>query len=237
MGFQVQNKDREAYTNFNTQIIWLIRNTLLGNYKTLDKTGAVSVSPVRINNEAGFNEGYDYKSSLDRQLYIGSTRRAIAGVDEGKMAPQKLTTHMTGAISTFASTIQGQIDLIQQKASNILVFSVDPNNVNLNVDIEFIKKRLGPDYLEKLKNAQVVTFKGYAPRKSVDGRTFFQPIIFIAEAELRTLLKRMEGVYRAATLGDVRNRKPYFEAMKAMVRSLAPGMSDAEIRRLYKRVT
>ena len=149
-------------------------------------------------------------------------------MNNGEMDPAKLTTHMTSAISTFAGTIQEQIDLIAQKGKNI-IFDVDPNNPDLMVDIEFIKKRLGADYATKLKNAQVITFKGYTPRVSSDDRPFFKPIIFIAESELRMLLKRMEPVYIAATNRDVKNRRPYFDAMKAMVRSLAPGLSEEEM--------
>ena len=229
MGFQVRNiGEREAYGNFNSQIIWLIRNTLLGNYKALTKGKEISINVERVSNSAGHNEGYDYKAETKRQLYLGNYRRALSSVNNGEMDPAKLTTHMTSAISTFATTIQDQIDLIAQKGKS-MIFAVDPNNIDINVDIEFIKKRLGADYADKLKNSQVITFKGYTPKKSEDNREFFKPIIFIAESELSMLLKRMEPVYIAAINRDVKNRKPYFDAMKALVRSLAPGLSEEEM--------
>ena len=229
MGFQVRNLERDTYSDFNSQIMWLIRNTLLSNYKTVDKSGTTTVSHERVLNSEGHNEGNNYKANITKQLYLGSYSRALSNINNGMMDPAKLTVHMTGAISSFATTIQEQIDLLEQKAGNILNFEVDPNNVDLNVEVEFLKKRLGADYVSKLKNAQVITFKGYTPRKSINNKPFFKPIIFIAETELSALLKRMEPVAKAAMLQDARNRKPYFEAMKALLRSLAPGLTEAEM--------
>ena len=234
MGFQVQNKAEEAYNNFNTQIMWLIRNTLSGIYKELlkDKPASADRIVIRspgVKSDTGHNEGYNYVyPDIDFQLYTGSYRRAISEINGGKMAPEKLTLHMKQAISSFATTIQGQIDIIQTKANDITA-NIDDSNANMVIEQSFLERSLGADWREKWKKRQVVSFKGYTPRNSKEGYPYFQPIVFIAEAELRELLKRLEPVYRAAIVGDVRDRKPYFEAMKAMVRSFAPGLSEAEM--------
>ena len=50
--------------------------------------------------------------------------------------------------------------------------------------------------------------------------------------EFQELLKRLSKVYEVAATQQYRDRTPYIDAMKALVRSLVPGISDADMAKL-----
>ena len=243
MGFQVQNRNVPAFNSFNNQLLYILRNSLLANYKKYDAN--IKVSSRQTKNAAGTVEGYNYIANVERQLYIGNHRFADANVDNGKMDPKMLTGHMTSAISDFASKIQTQIDIIVNKARpgaqppkpkpEGTILTGDPKNPNgsINIDDAFIRETLGPEWAEAMKGSKaLVNFRGYAKKKDDSGRDFFKPVIFISMEEFDDLLKRLAPVSEAALSSNVKDRTPYIEAMKALVRSLVPGISDGDMAKL-----
>ena len=243
MGFQVQNKNIVAFNSFNNQLLPIMRNSLANNYKKLDASlqASIRVSARPAKSEAGIDEGYNFTANVDRQLYISSHRFADANVNEGKMDPLLLTEHMTGSIKSFASAVQGQIDLItegaKKTAKRIATGSKFKGTVAangmMNIDDAFIASRLGADWAEQLKNSgNVINFSGYVMRQDASGRDFFKPVIFISMEEYDELLKRLAPVAEAAMNSQTKDRTPYIEAMKALVRSLSPGITENDMAKL-----
>lgn len=241
MGFQVQNQNVVAFNSFNNQLLYILRNSLLANYKKYDAN--IKVSSRQTKNAAGAVDGYNYIANVERQLYIGNHRFADANVDNGKMDPKMLTGHMTSAISDFASTIQTQIDIIVNKAGQVAqtpkpktgtTLTGNPNTPgSIDIDDAFIRETLGPEWAEAMKGSNaLVNFRGYAKKKDDSGRDFFKPVIFISMEEFDDLLKRLAPVSEAALSSNVKDRTPYIEAMKALVRSLVPGISDGDMAKL-----
>jgi hypothetical protein len=239
MGFQVQNKNIVAFNSFNNQLLPIMRNSLSNHYKKYDSAIRVSARPAK--NEAGADEGYNFTANVDRQLYISSHRFADANINDGKMDPKLLTTHMTGSIRSFAETIQGQIDLIvagaKQTAKRITTGSKFKGtmaaNGMMNIDDAFIASRLGKDWAEQLKNSgNVLNFSGYVKKKDASDRDFFKPVIFISMEEFDELLKRLAPVAESALNSQTKDRTPYIEAMKALVRSFNPGITESDMAKL-----
>jgi len=238
MGFQVQNQNIAAFNSFNNQLLYIMRNSLLSNYKKYD--AGIKVSSRQAKNTAGVVEGYNYVANVDQQLYIGNHRFADANVNNGKMDPEMLTGHMTSAISDFASTIQTQIDIIVNKAEQAskrpktgTAFAGTSANGSINIDDAFIRETLGEEWAEAMKGSNaLVNFRGYAKKKDDSGRDFFKPVIFISMEEFDDLLKRLAPVNEAAANSQTKDRTAYIEAMKALVRSLVPGISDGDMARL-----
>ena len=232
MGFQVRNQNISAFTSFNTQLFYIMRNSLLGHYKKLDPKIKVTANEVKT---GGVSEGYDYSANVNHQLYIGKHRFANANVNQGKMDPKKLTSHMTSAISEFAKTIEAQLNLVvnANKVGAIMPGTKDNSADRINIDSAFVGTILGDEWYEAMKGQNaLVNFRGYVKKKDASGRDFFKPVIFISMEEFDDLLKRLAPVYEAASSSQTKDRTPYIEAMKALVRSLVPGISDSDMARL-----
>lgn len=239
MGFQVQNQNVTAFTSFNTQILHIMRSSLLANYKKYNPD--IKVSANEIKSVTGAVEGYNYIANVTHQLYIGNHHFANANVNKGKMEPQTLTKHMTSAISDFAETIQAQIDIILKKSNNVAMntprvgvgIKGTATNGSIDIDEQFLINVLGPEWVKAMKGSNaLVNFRGYVKKRDDSGRDFFKPVIFISMEEFDDLLKRLAPVNEAASSSQTKDRTPYIEAMKALVRSLVPGISDSDMARL-----
>ncbi len=240
MGFQVQNKSTAAYNNFNTQLNEIMRGSLKDKYQKLDEGSKIRGIPSV--DENGFRDGYNFKgvykdtTNNDGQFWICNHRYAPTDVNNGKMNPEKLSSLMVTSISDFAKTVQKQLDAITSMRNADLIELMRGTDKQLGIDMstaKFVRDQLIASGLDpdKLPNDVVLNFKGWAPKKDGD-RNFFKPVIFISDEEFQELIKRLRPVSEAASISQVKDRTPYIEAMKALVKSLAPGMTDAEMAKL-----
>ncbi|WP_417014607.1 type VI secretion system protein TssR domain-containing protein [Alistipes sp.] len=241
MGFQVQNKGVAAYNNFNSQLLELMRESLKGKYHKLNEKIRVVARQTQ-SKSTGRTDGYNFEGNIEGdQLYICNHRFTDATVNGGVMSPEVLQSYMVKAISDFANTIQHQLDLIVKPINSLPVSgggttskfvgrSSTPGMIN--VDYEFVVKALGGDakLVQNLDQTNsILNFRGYALRRDASGRNYFKPVIFISAEEFQELLKRLAPVAEAARNSQVKDRTPYIEALKALVKSLAPGMTDAQM--------
>lgn len=241
MGFQVQNKGVAAYNNFNSQLLELMRESLKGKYHKLNEKIRVVARQTQ-SKTSGRTDGYNFEGNIEGdQLYICNHRFTDATVNGGIMSPEVLQSYMVKAISDFANTIQHQLDLIVKPINSLPVSgggttskfvgrSSTPGMIN--VDYEFVVKALGGDakLVQNLDQTNsILNFRGYALRRDASGRNYFKPVIFISAEEFQELLKRLAPVAEAARNSQVKDRTPYIEALKALVKSLAPGMTDAQM--------
>lgn len=235
-GFQVQNKNSAAYMAFNNQVLNLIRTSMTQKYKKL--ASEYRVEGKRIFNENKRQEGFDFGGKVDKNIYLGQYRSADVEVNNGVMEPSKLAAQMTSSIGEFSKIIQTQIDMVTKAGSqgedqkNLIGGAANVKGDVLTVEDNFLLERLGPEWAELMrkKNA-LVNFNGYANKKDASGRDFFKPVVFISREEYLVLMQRLAPVYQAA-MEQSRDRTPYIEAMKALVRALAPGITDAEMSKL-----
>jgi hypothetical protein len=95
----------------------------------------------------------------------------------------------------------------------------------------WLKSRLsksGYKYEDIKKKNATVSFRGYTPREDASGREYFKTVIFISQQEFNTMMLRLRPLYEVANRkGD--DREPYVKAMKALVQSMIPNITDAEI--------
>lgn len=230
MGFQVQNRNVPAFNSFNKQLLNIIYKSLETKYLELNTN--VKVSPRQVKNAAGVVEGRNYLANVNPQLYIGNHRFADADVNNGKMDPKMLTGHMKSAISEFAAVIQEQINIIVKGMDDPggFIGRDSLGQDGIKIDTAFLSKILGPNW--RKNGNSLVNFRGYAKKKDDSGRDFFKPVIFISMEEFDELIKRLAPVNEASLGSDVKDRTPYIEAMKALVRSLVPGISDGDMAKL-----
>lgn len=227
MGFQVRNLNHTAYNSFNQTMLGMLRNSLTQNYAKYADT--IKITPTRR------DDGFDYKANVPSQLYVGKYRNANPDVNNGEMNPQELTKLLQGAIADFSQTVQEQINVIRKEAEDAKIngFLGSGKMATMNISQAFMIKQLGEDWAKLMaESGAMVTFKGYAYKEHSTGRNYFKPIIFISDAEFQTLLKRLQPVSLVARSADHRDRTPYITAMKQLIQSLAPGITDAEMDKL-----
>ncbi len=236
MGFQVRNQSNPAFGSFNNQMAAMMRNSIQANYDkiTTDSVNRVKVRRVTDRDAQNMAIGFGYENPRENepQLYIGRYRNADPNVNGGEMDVDNLALLLQSAIADFSRTVQEQIDVIRRSAEDAIAqgFLGSGKTATMNISQSYMIKQLGEDWAKlMMESGAMVTFKGYAYKEHTSGREFFKPIIFISDAEFQELLKRLQPVAQLARDPNSRDRTPYINAMKMLIRSLAPGITDQDM--------
>ncbi len=229
MGFQVRNDSGSpAYTVFNNNICDLILESLQGKFNQL-ASGVVVKAELKKNAYVFTNNA----SSLQNSLYVGTHKY----VQSGLMDINELKNQLTESIVDVKNTIEHQIEIVTDAERGVLDGTALENKFGNNSQIsgpvlekEWLAKRLGKEWAENLKkNNATVSFKGYTLKKDKSSdRDYYKSVIFISQQELNTLMIRLGPLYEVSQKKG-NDRQPYVQAMKALVQSMLPGISDAEM--------
>lgn len=225
MGFQVRRNSEDAYELFNSQIVDLMRKSLEKKYTTLNKGIKVQIRDTK--------EGYELLNDAKSTLYVGTHSFPELGQ---QVEVNKLSALMQQAIMHCSESVSHQVDI--WTSLNAGGFKANSTSVNTGIDIDeaWLKHRLGDRY-EKIKESNsLLAFKGYVHKTHKSGRQFFKPVVFISSDELNSLIERLAPVNDAAVV-QTNDREPYVRAMKALIQSMVPDITDDEMNRLgYKEI-
>lgn len=209
MAFQVRRNNAQPWLLFNSQMNGFIKDNLEQKYKAL---GNVKLQFKQVEG------GYDLVTDLDHQFYVGTTRFAKIGED---MPAGQLSALIRKNLELFKQALTDQIDVI-----------FDANVTNQHdqesvIDANFLRSKVGDHVYNLIKRSNsLVSFAGYTLKKDASDRDYWKPIIYISTDELTTLISRLQPVNNAAKLND---RKPYVDAIKALIRSMVPDITPAEM--------
>lgn len=218
MSYQVRNNSAEPWQLFNSQMSKFVKQNIEDQYKKRAITAKVKFKPNKL--------GYDIDNGSNKQLFVGATRFE----DEGKdMDANNLTSLITANIGNFSNAVQEQINVLQIGASS--GFTGNTGSALNEMDLQFLISKLGKDLAEDLINKNVtIATTSYVPIKDKSGRDYWKPIVFMSTAELDELLKSLEKVYNDATkVKESNDRKPYIDAVKALLRAMVPDITEAEM--------
>lgn len=234
MAFQVKNLNKAAYSSFTSQMNYLIRNTMLQNNRKMVEDPAIA-SKINVTYEplskSGAKGNNFYATNTDvKNLYIGYNCVTDPSVNNGIMPPVVLKELINGTIKDFAATVQSQLDILVKRMSGVAPANslVKSGDGTVSVSQAFADKILG----KGIKQNAVVNFAGYTSKTHSSGRDFFKSVLFIEEKELQELLRVLEEVKRAADDSNAEYRKPYIDALRALVGSLTGSLSDATSSRM-----
>lgn len=222
MSFQVRRNTAQPWLLFQDQMEELITANVKQKYGNLDKRLKVRFKEVA--------DGYDLQPQTEHHFYVGSGRFNEVNKD---MNPALLTDLMQRSIGVFAEVIQTGTDVMQ----NADAYDFDHFDINTSVsdkleaqaDSAFLVLQFGKDFFKMLKESNALLAKtSYTKKNDEAGRNYWNPIIYISAAEFNSLLERLEPVNRVAKEGSD-NRTPYVNAMKALIRSMLPDITDAEM--------
>ncbi len=213
MGFQVNYGHEEAFASFNTQLQYLMNRSILMKYQDLEESTTVTWDETE--------NGYQLVNSHKSSIYVGAH---YSPKQKGSvMEASKLTSLMGDAIGVVKNAITAQRNAINDVGG----FAGSSFIEGVKINEEFAKKQMGEEAYELVKNGHnLLAFQGYTYKKS-DGRNFYKPVLFISAQELEALLKQLSGVNAAAA--DANNREPYINAMRALIISVSPGMTEEQV--------
>lgn len=224
MGFQVRRGTEDAFARFNAQLSYLMKASLEEKYHKLDNGMKVQISEIK--------DGYKLVNDKKSTIYVGSHSFPLSGQ---KMELAKLSTLMQEAIMYCSESVTYQIDLLA--SLNAGGFNVNNASGSVDIDEEYLKQKLGAEKYEQIKKANsLMTFKGYSRKTHKSGRALFKPVVFISSNELNALIERLAPVNDAAVV-QTNDREPYVRAMKALIQSMVPDITDERMNAMgYKEV-
>lgn len=225
MGFQVRRASHDAFELFNSQLLELMRRSLEIKYAKLHEGVKVQIKENQ--------DGYMLQNNEKSILYVGSHCFPEYGND---VQIDKLASLMQYAMKTCSESVQYKIDI--WTSLNAGGFKANRTNVNSEIDIDeqWLKSQLGDKYDKIKESNSLLAFKGFAKKTHNSGRSFFKPVVFISSDELNELIERLAPVNAAAVV-ETNDREPYVNAMKALIRTMVPDITNEEINKKgYKEV-
>lgn len=211
MGFQVRYGTEEAYATFNDQVKYIMRNSLLRKYQILDAKTTVQWKQTA--------KGIELNNSHKSYIFVGAHYQPSRGE---VMDASTLTDLIGDAILVCKNSITSQQEAIRNAG-----FRGSSFVEGVQLDEEFVKDRMGEDIYNQIKNGHnLMSFQGYTPKKS-GSRNIYKPVLFISAPELEGLLRQLQPVNAAAA--DANDRAPYITAMKSLIISLSPGLTEDQI--------
>lgn len=214
MGFQVKTGSHDAYSLFNEQLIELIKSSLDIKYGKLMKGMTVKFEVTK--------DGYELKNDVNSILYVGTHNFPYR---TNVMEADKLTSLMVSAIKYCSQSVHHQIDAMRGTLEG--AFMPNTTEISQKLDEQFVKQQVGEKVSEYLKKTNSLSgLSGYTKRK-ISERNIFKPVLFISSDELMGLIERLAPVNDAAVLA-ANDRKPYIEALKALLKSMLqdPSVTD-----------
>jgi len=188
-----------------------MRNSLLKKYQELDAATTVQWKQTP--------KGIELNNSHKSYIFVGAHYQP----SRGEVMPASTLTELIGdAILVCKSSITSQ-----QEALRNFGFRGSSFVEGVQLDEEFVKDRLGEEVYEQMKNGHnLMSFQGYTHKKS-GSRNVYKPVLFISAPELEALLRQLQPVNAAAA--DANDRAPYITAMKSLIISLSPGLTEDQI--------
>lgn len=216
VGYQVRNVDSEAFNLFNRQMLQIVKNTLQTKYDNLVKGTRVKGKIAR--------DGQDFYNDVQPDaLYIGAHKYATRG---STISPDVLTSLMKGSMMRYSELVQHHLDIIVNPDYDVTPIERSEEVAEATgfaVNREWLRKRV-PN-----AGGELLGFRGWTDKKHSSGINYYKPILFISSEEFTELLLRLEPVYRVSLNSDSNERRPYIDAIKQLLKSFNPGLTNAQL--------
>lgn len=223
MAFQVRNKERESYQTFNTQMTYIMKQSLQKRFDALAKQSGddskVVISAVRKEDGSGWDI-YKENSKVDIYRYVHRRNSAL----NKDMDVTELTTLMETTIRGWNERLMH----IREKAE-LVIGGFKPNNDGDGTLTAAVIDVLGGDtarYNRLLYSNAFASFRGWTPKRvkiksgnNVENLDFYKVVVFLPEPELKSLLINLEPIYNVAKTRS-NDRRPYYDAMMSLASTI-----------------
>lgn len=212
LSFQVRNIQSRAYNLFRKQTTDLVVENMKRQYAKLGKGIKLKYKEIA--------DGYDAEFDVKKEstFFLGGIRNAQPNKE---MDVSRLYALVMSTSQKFNETVSVGEDALVSVENNDEAISA--------INKEYVIKRIGQNAWDALmKQKYLMAFEGYVPRKSGNNLEYWQPVIYISQPEYLMLMEQLKPVMEAANKHSD-ERKPYVDAMKALVRSMLPDISKADM--------
>lgn len=217
ISFQVHNMESDrtnAWYDYTDQMYDLILSITDRHYSNAKLSGEFEMSAD--------GTGYDYKVNEGKSFYVASMRSPELGQS---MPIDELENLINDNVLLFTHAINTKISVVNNAFSN---YRSTLASGNQRIDRGWLDSNLDSMTRKLFKERDMlVALDGYTPKKSKKGLDFYKPVIFIEHGEFDKLLSQFRKVYEAAKNTD--NREQYINAMKQLLVSLVPDMTQEEL--------
>lgn len=221
MSFQVFRKNDYAWSLFNDQMSSLIQQNVQKRYQKLGTGVKVAYDEL--------TDGYELNSKNSEQMYLGSIR--YGRLNEA-MPAQKLTDLIVENVNRFVKYIDNTTDIINRFdgiSVDLINTTAGEESVAAKTNSARLKELIGAENYELFNKINAIfSYIGYTPKADMQKRDYWKPVIFISSEEFGLLVEKLQPVNMAAQHSS-NDRKPYVEAMKALLRSMLPDISKDEM--------
>lgn len=221
VAFQVRNNDSQAFLLFRDQMGDIVR----GNLKAQNAFKVEDPTKYKAKIKE-LEDGYEYATNLpaSKSFFIGAMRNAAMNKE---MEVPKLYELVRNCYTKFNVALDAQSGFIYHAEEYIQSTESAKGATNGSMEDSFLKGIFSDAEIAALKkDNSLMAFNGMTEIKSPKGQDYWQPIIYISSDEFAQLMEKLEPVNRAAGTG---NRKPYVDAMKELVRSMVPDITQQEM--------
>lgn len=235
--FQVFNGTSQAYKLFRRQLNRIIGESLNGQYRTEEVNTKSKGGEQLVTKWRDLEDGYEFYTNLpdEQKFYIGNTRNAPNGE---KMNVAKLYDIVKDSYIQFNTAISARKAALMHSDEWMMYEdeTVTERTAAATVNLNFLKDVFGAEGLQKLRDDNMLTaFQGYTKQKDDElGEDYWQPVIYISEDEFSDLMSHLRKVIEDVrnNNGDSDNREPYVNAMKALVRTMLPDITEAQMKKM-----
>ena len=224
-GIQIFNNSSWQHELFRAQLERIILGSLNGQYRTNQVKGLVT-------KWSELEDGYEFSTNLpkEQKFYIGNTRNAPNGE---KMNVVKLYDIVKDGYIQFNTAIEARMAslLYSDEWATCDDENMTEFTTTTTISPDLLKDVFGENELKKMRedNMQYISFIGYTREMSPElGESYWQPVICISEDEFKDLMTNLQGVMAAVSRGSD-DRRPYVTAMKTLVRTMIPDITEAQM--------
>lgn len=213
--FQVHNQTTAAYIQFRKQMSNIVLQNMNRQYKEL---GAGRGQWTEITGGCDFKPDPADKSGL----YVGGYREAPRGE---KMEAARLYELIKSMADRFGKAAGIQADLVGH-ADEVLE---DRDGTYSTIDQSFVRNMLKNSGVDARNLSGYLTaFRGWVDQKSPNKADYWQPVLYISHKEFGELMDKLSKVNDAVN-SESSDRRPYLEAMKSLVRSMVPDITESKM--------
>lgn len=214
--FLVRNIDTPASAQFGKQMRTIVM-------KNMERQYAERIGKDIKGTYNQLSDGYDFTSGIEEKerFFIGGFRKAAQGQD---MDESRLYSLVRSTSERFEKSME-KIREILDRAKEIAT-TEDGGEAASVIEEKLLVDILGQSTYNALKETKyIMAFEGKVPQKANNGTDYWKPVIYISHPEFLKLMEQLKPVMEAVEVNP-EDRKPYINAMKGLVTSMLPGVSE-----------
>ena len=195
MSVQVMRTQTGSCQRYNDQMLTLVKKNADLQYKSFNAEARFFPK----SDGSGFLHKSNKQVLFAQLLYNSKLGEALT--------PDKLKTYLDNGVSVFANTMEAYMSRSEKSINDI------------EFDPAFLKHILGERGYNAWKEQKAISaYDGYTRLSDNNGEPYWHYILYLSSGELDELIKRLQPAAEAAARKD-KDRKPYIDAMKGVVRA------------------